>query len=150
MGRDRPTEPPRAVPDAQRGKRVKDLTPRQLREREEIKRLGRMHGPGFFGAVARVLGPDMPNVRFVRMGYAAGIVDELNDFYARRPRPWRPANRSSCGPTHKERLKARRRNEWALNTYGKTWTELLAEAREHIRTERETLGDPIKRTGIYA
>lgn len=105
MARERPIEPPRALPDAARGKRLK---PHQERECEEIRRLGAMHGPGFFGQLSGHFQAVIPKVRFVRMGYAAGIVDDLNDFYARRPRPWRPANRSSCKPTRKEQLRMQR------------------------------------------
>lgn len=87
MGRERPTEPPRVVPDAQLGRRE---TPNQRRAREELERLKNTQGPGFFGALAAGFGADLPRVQFVRRGYESGIVDELNDFYARRPRPWRP------------------------------------------------------------
>jgi hypothetical protein len=108
MSRDRPTELPRVLPDAEL--RVKRETPRQREAREDLERLKATKGPGFFGALVARFGPDRPNVRFIRAGYEAGIVDDLKDFYARRPRPWRPENCSSCKPTHKERLKAQRRS----------------------------------------
>lgn len=93
MGRDRPTEAPRVVPDAELG--VKYETPRQKIAREEIERLKKVQGAGFFGAIAASFGPDRPSVQFIRRGYEAGIVDELNEFYARHPRPWRPAANAS-------------------------------------------------------
>ena len=75
----------------------------------DVEKLKRMHGPGFFGAISRVLGPSNPRPLFLRPSYQASILDNLKAFYAARPRPWRPANRSSCKPTSKERLKAQRR-----------------------------------------
>lgn len=108
MSRERPSEPPRAVPDAQRG-RVKQLKPHQVREHAELERLKAMHGSGFFGSVAGFFQDSAPRVSFIRRGYEASIRDNLKDFYAARPRPWRPATHDSCKPTHKERLKAQRR-----------------------------------------
>lgn len=108
MARERPTEPPRVVPDTERG-----LSRIQRREAEHanLERLKRDSGAGVFGALAasvtRRKRPPAP--KFIRRGYEAGILDTLNAFYAQRPRPWRPRANDSCRPTHKELLKARRR-----------------------------------------
>ncbi len=107
MSRERPIEPPRAVPDAPHGKHE---TQRQRASRENLERLKKMEGPGLIGGLMAGIGQEITRApRFLRRGYVEGIVDDLNDFYARHPRPWRPASRSACGPTHKERLKMQRR-----------------------------------------
>ena len=90
MSRERPSEPPRSFADP----RGKYETTRQRRAREDLERLKNTQGPGFFGTVAAVLGPSLPNVRFTRLSYESGIIDDLNAFYAARPRPWRPASRA--------------------------------------------------------
>lgn len=106
MSRERPPEPPRVVPDVASSK---PLSRRQYQAINELEKLKRMQGPGFFGAISRVLGPAKPRPLFVRASYESNIVDNLRAFYSARPRPWRPANRSSCNPTFKERVKAQRR-----------------------------------------
>lgn len=109
MSRERPTEPLRAVPDAERGL-VKHETPRQRRAREEIERLKATHGSAFMSLLFNPFGrPKAVGPQFIRRGYEASILDELNEFYAKRPRPWRPRSNSSCKPTLKERLRAQRR-----------------------------------------
>lgn len=91
MSRERPMPAPRVLPDAKRG--VKHESARQRRAREEVERLKQFSGPGFMGGLMATFGagPLSKGPVFIRRGYEAGIVDELNDFYARRPRPWRPA-----------------------------------------------------------
>lgn len=142
MSRERPIEPPRVVPDTQRG--IKHETPSQIHAREELERLKNLQGPGIFGAFASFFQDHMPRVRFIRRGYEANIVDELRDFYARRPRPWRQKHRQA-GATHKERLKAKRRAkprwryvtsakaakraDWAVNSCTMNAALLNAEAR---------------------
>lgn len=61
----------------------------------DIERLKNMQGPGLLAGFFNPLGrAKMRAPRFIRPSYEANIVDELNAFYARRPRPWRPANRA--------------------------------------------------------
>lgn len=107
MSRERPAEPPKAVPDQQAMARAKA----KLDEKgdADIARLKRESGAGAFGRFAGALHESMPNVRFTRRGYEADIVPNLQAFYDQRPRPWRQA---SCDSTKKrpwrERLKAHR------------------------------------------
>ena len=78
---------------------------REIRRiREARERRAAASGPGIFGGTIARHTP-----QFIRRGYEAGIVDELKEFYARRPRPWRPASRAPKRLTHKERLKRRPR-----------------------------------------
>lgn len=110
MSRQRPAEQPQTLPDQQRGKN-RHIEARKARQARELEALKRFSGAMFFGGLfekfstgVRTIGP-----KFVRRGYEADIVENLNGFYAQRPRPWRPASRSACGSTHKERLQMRRR-----------------------------------------
>jgi hypothetical protein len=111
MSRERPTEQLRAVPDAQRGMKP-HIDARKERQRNEIEALKGFSGAGFMGWLGATFsrGPLKRAPQFIRRSYESGIVDDLNDFYAARPRPWRPRSRDSCKPTFKERLKAQRRN----------------------------------------
>lgn len=108
MSRERPQEAPPALPDQARG-RTKRETPKQLEARQMLEGLKRLRGPallaGVFNPVERYA---MAGPRFIRAGYEAGLLDALHDFYAARPRPWRPAHRDPCRQTHKERLNAAR------------------------------------------
>lgn len=98
MSRERPGTVPSALPDAARGR--KPETPNQLRARTEIARLKALQGPGLMGALGAFFathgggGLTLPDFRFIRRGYEANIIEDLQLFYARRPRPWRPANRA--------------------------------------------------------
>ncbi len=109
MSRERPIPAPRAVPDEKRGL-SHSITARKERAVAEAARLKSFSGPGFIGYLGATFsrGRLERAPQFIRRGHEANIVDELNDFYAARPRPWRPASRSSCRPTHKERLKMQR------------------------------------------
>ena len=108
MSRERPPELPRALPDQRHAHQVD----REQRRREELERLKDFSGPGFMGALAARLtyGRAKRAPQFVRRGYEAGILEELRDFYARRPRPWRPARFAPKQPM-KERLRLQRRRE---------------------------------------
>lgn len=104
MSRDRPTEPPRVMPDAQRG--VRNETPKQQRQREEIERLKGQQGSAFLASFFNPFNrPTMRAPQFIRRGYESGILDDLNAFYARRPRPWRPAR---CAPKPNRKTLPRR------------------------------------------
>lgn len=109
MSRDRPAVLPRAVADPVMG-RERD---RGLKH-AELAHLKRFSGAAFMGWLTAPFGVEAKDrarlaPKFIRKGYEASIIDNLNDFYAARPRPWRPRGRDSCGPTFKERLKMRRR-----------------------------------------
>lgn len=104
MSRERPTAAPKIVYG---GERLKGKAERQARELEQLKQFS---GPRFMGGLmasfTRGKAKAMP--QFIRRGYEAGIVDQVNDFY--RARPWRRrADRS--GATRKERQKLLRRME---------------------------------------
>lgn len=90
MSRERPAELPRTAVDEHR---EKFFQRREQSRRDELGRLKSFSGPGFMGGLMARLtyGRAKRMPQFLRRGYEAGIVDELNDFYARRPRPWRPA-----------------------------------------------------------
>jgi hypothetical protein len=103
MSRERPAEPPRAMPDAQRG--IKLRRERQAHERAALERLGQQ-GPGMFAQIFSAFSGRAP--QFIRRSYEGDITYNLRMFYTARPRPWRPANRSSCKPTFKERLRMQR------------------------------------------
>lgn len=89
MNRDRPNELPRALPDVRRRQHKE----REERRREELKRLKAFSGPGFMGYLGATFsrGKLSRGPQFIRPGYESGIVDDLREFYERRPRPWRPA-----------------------------------------------------------
>lgn len=105
MSRERPTAPPKAIPDADRGVKI---TARQERQRAELERLKAVHGPGllagFFNPMMR-RGMKAPS--FIRRGYEANIVDELRDFFTFRS--WRPKNCRPALRTHKEQTTYLRR-----------------------------------------
>jgi len=108
MSRERPTEPPRAVPDAERGKTRRE-TPAQIRQREHIEALMRAKGPGLLAAIFNpYMRAGMPAPQFIRPSYERAIAEKLKAFYAARPRPWRPAAARSCRQTRKEQLNASR------------------------------------------
>ena len=92
MSRERPIAMPPTVPDDQRGKVVMVGGGGMGMSRAELEALTRVKGPAllvpFFNPFNR---PSFRAPRFIRSGYEASIVDDLRDFYARRPRPWRPA-----------------------------------------------------------
>jgi hypothetical protein len=92
MSRERPIEPPRVVPDQQRGVN-RAIEGRKQRAREALAVAMAFSGPSFMGGLMAAFSKGAAKVapRFVRRGYEAGIVDELREFFARRPRPWRPA-----------------------------------------------------------
>jgi hypothetical protein len=107
MSRERPAEPPRTVPDGERGR--KRETPKQAKARQDLEHLKRARGPAFlapfFNPQAR---PRMAGPQFLRAGYLARVLEALQEFYTRRPRPWRELHRDACRQTHKERLNAAR------------------------------------------
>lgn len=102
MSRERPTAPPRAVPDQQRGVKNEAIEDRKKRQREAAERLKGFSGAGFMGYLAATFskGPLKRAPQMIRRGYEASIVDELRDFFTWRG--WRPKR---CRPaiTHKER-----------------------------------------------
>lgn len=106
MSRDRPTEAPEIVRGGER--RAKILKPQEVERRSQIERLKRA-GPALLAPLFDPFNRGAKAPQFIRRGYEANIPDELRAFYEARPRPWRPASRSSCGPTWKERQKMRRR-----------------------------------------
>jgi hypothetical protein len=109
MSRERPVEPPRVIPDAQRGVRL-ERSGKGLSKRE-LAHLASFSGAAFMGWLSAPFhGGKVPRApTFIRRGYEASILDNLQDFYAQRPRPWRLKSCDSCKPTFKERLKMRRR-----------------------------------------
>lgn len=107
MSRERPQELPRARPDPARRRRRE--TPKQLEARERLELLKHFRGPGLLAGIFNPMDRQaMAGPRFIRAGYEARLLEELHDFYAARPRPWRPAHRNACRQTHKERLNAAR------------------------------------------
>lgn len=111
MSRDRPTEPPRVVPDVADFKRaaakLNAIEERKLRQLSDAEKLKTFSGASFMGWLGATFsrGALKRAPQFIRRGYESGIVDELNAFYARRPRPWRPAR---CAPKPNRKTLPRR------------------------------------------
>lgn len=109
MSRERPTAPPRAIPDQDRGMKH-PIQERKDRQRAQAERLKAFSGAGFMGYLFATFskGPAEKKAgpQFIRRGYEASIVDELNDFFTWRG--WRPA-RCRSTITHKERQRHLRR-----------------------------------------
>lgn len=109
MSRERPVEPIRTIPDAQRGMRFERGNGLKKNELEHLKSFSGAAFMGWWFSKPFDGGKKRFEPKFIRRGYEASIVDNLNDFYAARPRPWRPRGCDSCKPTFKERLKMQRR-----------------------------------------
>lgn len=107
MSRERPPPAPRVDPSAPASQT--DYNPyseRQRRQAAERERARAISGPGAFGALDALLTTRRRSPpQFVRRGYEASIVENLND--QMRGRGWRMRH-CRAGATWKERQKARR------------------------------------------
>jgi hypothetical protein len=109
MSRQRPNRAAKAQPSKPERQRYE--THRQRRAREDLERLKAGSGAGLLGQIAGRLQDKLPNVAFIRRGYEDDIVWNLQEFYARRPRPWRPA---SCAPKINRKTLPRRLGRKAM------------------------------------
>lgn len=103
MSRERPTSTPRVVPDQDRGLKH-PIQERKDRQAAQAERLKKFSGAGFMGYLFATFSTGPAEKRagpqFIRRGYEASIIADLNDFFTWRG--WRPAR---CRPkiTAKER-----------------------------------------------
>lgn len=95
MSRERPTKLPEHRHFEAASKLIQKHDELALRRHEERERLKNFSGPGFFGGLMNLMTTGAKAApQFIRRGYEADILDELRDFFTRRPRPWRPATRA--------------------------------------------------------